>query len=507
MAACLAGCIATPAPRNANARLDKDLKNLPKMALPANVNDDRPDLIQARYDFKAWVQAHKLPKHAVIMTMSGGGTRAAALARSVLLALDSHRFTEKDGTVRSLADNVILVSAVSGGSMTASAFTLHGLDGADGIKSDAFKNKVLKSSLLNVLLYRSVLNPFSWSDRAAPFEKHLEAASLSRNGSAAIFKDLVTGPNAQKAPFLILNSTDIVTGAGVTFTQQSMADICTDLSKMKLSSAVAAASNFPFISTDIELKNHRVDGKPCPLDLSADLPASDPYEDLTLTREGRYRRAMQDVGTAANDPRTEIDWLHLYDGGLAGNLGLRPVLRLLDRDTLAALRARGIEDIALVVVNARSDPPDPLNRKDGSAVFVTALVVKTSYGPIDRITAVDATLLQDNFALLYQNWSASPGRKGDAPSPLYPVLIDFDQLTDKETRLSVKKIETQDALTDGPGGTLQLVETVGHDLLEENPCFKAFLSKTSGAAGNPPECAFVQGEMSKPGSIPKMYPP
>ena len=481
------------------------------MSLPIDFRDDRPGLIRKRYDFKAWVQAHKLPKHAVVVTMSGGGTRAAALARSVLLALDSHRFTAKDGTVRSLADNVILVSAVSGGSMTASAFALHGLDGADGIRTEAFKNKVLKSSLLNVLLYRAVLNPFAWSDRAAPFEKHLEAASLSRGGRPATFGDLVTGPNAEKAPFLILNSTDIVTGAAVTFTQQRMADICTDLSKIKLSSGVTAASNFPFVSTDIELKNHRIDGKPCPSDPSSDLSAmdSDPYADLTLTREGRYRRAMVDVGTEKNDPRTEIDWLHLYDGGLAGNLGLRPVLRLLDRDTLAALRARGVKDIALIVVNARSDPPDALSRSDGSPVFVKDLVVKTSYGPIDRITAVDATLLQDHFALLYQNWSALPGRAGKAPSPLYPVMIDFDQLTNQETRLSVKKIETQDALTDGPDGTLQLIETVGHDLLEDNPCFKAFLSKVSGATGDPPKCAHQQDKMFEPGpgTIPQAVQP
>jgi NTE family protein len=469
----LAGCIHAPEARNARAELSRDLDCMNAGAPPpqdlgvwcAQLLDDphldKRHILENRYDFLAWVeQRHALPHHAIIITMSGGGTRAATLAQSVLVELDRYRMA--DGTT--LADNVILVSAVSGGTMTATAFALRG---KSGVASVQFETGIL-GNRLEAVVVRQLENPFDWSDRARGFEQNLEDSYFGQ----AKFRDLVTGPNAAHAPFLILNATDIVTGRGFPFTEQRMADLCTDLFNVKLSSAMTAAGNFPFASTDIELQNFNVGSACAKHDPSSGLLDNQPntYEDLTSVIEWRYRTAMAGALHPDSLEQQQIAWLHLYDGGLADNLGIRAVLRLLNHQTLAALTDRGVIDIAFIQINARSDPDDALNLNNGSPNFVLDLLMKSSYGPIDRVTAIDQLLANEHLGLIYEHWNTAQ-YPGHPPSPFYPIVVDFDRLTDRAERWRLKQITTQQALT--PDKIADIREA-GIKLLEANPCFQEF---------------------------------
>src|ERR1700722_13116975 len=71
------------------------------------------------YDWKS-LPSGELPDTLVIVTMSGGGTRATALAMSVLRAMDKIKLASG----ASLADEIDIVSSVSGGSVTAGYFAL-----------------------------------------------------------------------------------------------------------------------------------------------------------------------------------------------------------------------------------------------------------------------------------------------------------------------------------------------------------------------------------------------
>lgn len=68
----------------------------------------------------------------LIFTASGGGTRATALALSTLRGLE--RLKLESG--RSLADEIDVVSSVSGGSVTAGYFALTGTGGFDKLERD-----------------------------------------------------------------------------------------------------------------------------------------------------------------------------------------------------------------------------------------------------------------------------------------------------------------------------------------------------------------------------------
>src|SRR5262249_10352243 len=59
---------------------------------------------------------------AVGLSLSGGGLRAAAFSLGVLQGLE----TARDRNGRTLFDDLILITSVSGGSMTAAYFGLHG---------------------------------------------------------------------------------------------------------------------------------------------------------------------------------------------------------------------------------------------------------------------------------------------------------------------------------------------------------------------------------------------
>jgi hypothetical protein len=61
----------------------------------------------------------------IVLTFSGGGTRAAALSYGLLEKLNGIKF-QWQGEVRSLLDEVDVISSVSGGSFTAAYYGLFG---------------------------------------------------------------------------------------------------------------------------------------------------------------------------------------------------------------------------------------------------------------------------------------------------------------------------------------------------------------------------------------------
>lgn len=114
----------------------------------------------------------------LLLTFSGGGTRAAALSYGVLEVLKETEVTI-EGVKRRLLDEVDGISSVSGGSFTAGYYGLFG----DRIFED-FENKFLKKNIQGALIVRTFLNPVNWfrlfsstfdrSDLAAEYyDKHI----------------------------------------------------------------------------------------------------------------------------------------------------------------------------------------------------------------------------------------------------------------------------------------------------------------------------------------------
>ena len=157
----------------------------------------------------------------ILLTFSGGGTRAAAFSYGVLEALADTKISI-NGKERRLLDEVDGISSVSGGSFTAAYFGLFGYR----IFED-FENKFLKRNVQSELLKRMV-SPLSWpklwslyydrSDLAADFYDELLFEKKT-------FKSL-SRPNS---PIIAINATDAALGSQFTFIGSQFAPICSDL--------------------------------------------------------------------------------------------------------------------------------------------------------------------------------------------------------------------------------------------------------------------------------------
>jgi NTE family protein len=277
----------------------------------------------------------------VILALSGGGMRAAALDFGVMQLLDRVRFGD-DG--RTLLDEVDVISSASGGSIPAAYYGLYGKD----VFLRDFKDDVLYRQIQSAL-GRRVLNP--------KHRPRLMSSTFSRSDLAVeyldktIFDGHTFADLQQQRPFILLNATDIGIGSQFSFVQSNFDLICSDLSQLNIARAVTASMAFTPGFTPITLKNYN-DGR------CGDTAPSWVHEALQNGVE-----ADPSVFAAANDILGYQDiqkrpYIHLLDSGISDNLGIRtPTLALKIRDAPASqvdrIQDGRIEKLIVIVVNAR----------------------------------------------------------------------------------------------------------------------------------------------------------
>ena len=123
-----------------------------------------------RCSIRYQTQAEKSDELLLILTFSGGGTRAAALSYGVLEALADTRITIS-GKPRRLLDEVDVISSVSGGSFTSAYYGLFG----DRIFKD-FESRFLKRDVEEELALR-LISPRSWPKLASSYYARSDLAA------------------------------------------------------------------------------------------------------------------------------------------------------------------------------------------------------------------------------------------------------------------------------------------------------------------------------------------
>jgi NTE family protein len=254
--------------------------------------------------------------------------------------------------------------------------------------------------------------------------------------------------------------------------------IGSDLSTFPLARAVAASSATPLLLTPITLQNHA--GKPGAVE-SAFLPAA--VDESTLPERTReIRRAFRSYTDAQERP-----FIHLVDGGLSDNLGLRGIMD-------AALLNGGISGLAdrigmrparrfvVVVVNAAT--------KRG-AEWTKSEAVPGIWRSIDQLG--DNVGQQVNrhtlelFRQLLDEWrrearfraAMQSDPRHDSPD-YYLVNLSFDQLADGDERQFLQNLPTRLHL---PPETIDRLTAAGGRLLRESPEFRRLLEETKAEAG------------------------
>ena len=409
----------------------------------------------------------------VIVTASGGGTRASALAVSVLQATAQVKLASG----RSLADKIDIVSSVSGGSVTAAYFALHGVAGLKTFEDDFVRRDGMTPLIANLL------NPFSLAALSMPAKERIDL--LIDYFDRQLFKDATFDQlvKQNRRPYLILNSADMVEGTPFPFTQYTMDLLCSELRTMKISTAVAASAAFPVALSPVTLKNYCTPAAPAKVGWLQD--AAD-----TLWYVNPARVAWQRTALAYASGQKQF--IHLLDGGIADNLGISEPFRMLTAGDGAPRLAQGIasgriKKIVFVMVNARSFKPSGLD-KSAATPGVLDMALGSIDSAIDRTTFNTAerlrTLLQGQFEQ-FANEVNNPATKANyrtAARNTQLITVDFDAIAAADCRRKFHSIATSWSLSNEE---IDSLKAVGGALLVQDPNFARTLGMIGGRIEGP----------------------
>ena len=421
-----------------------------------------------------------IDKTAVLLTFSGGGTRAAALADGALRALAETEVSGSTGMVP-LASQIDVISSVSGGSVTSAYFALYGIDGLSGLE-DGF----LKRDIIGTLVGRTLANPAAW------FQPRIDILSsyLDQNVfQGKTYQDLIAveAPGRNRRPYVILNAADMATGSVFSFNQDQFDLICGDLSKLKIADAVSASAAFPVALSALTLRNHA----PCPAqtaaagdrrsgwqlnqgapepvrivnDRAADLDVGVDYP--KAENLARFRRGTVALTYLNRDG--DKKYVQLLDGGIADNLGLTMPFTLLTSPSeapsiLNRINTGRVDKLLLVVVNARGEGENSYGASAKPPGATDMLL--TSIG-----TPIDATSFQmlSKLDLLIDN----------RVKPKSVVLVDFDFIADRACRAYFHNMATSWTL---PPRQVDDLIALGKAMVLQSPRYKELVAALGGTA-------------------------
>ena len=409
----------------------------------------------------------------VVLAFSGGGTRAAAFSYGVLEVLRDTEIVGPNDAKRRMLDEVDVVTGVSGGSFTALAYGLYGDRLFDGYEQDFLKRDV------EATLLRRLIDPMYWGDLWSTGWGRSELAARYYDEilfHGATFGDLQRG----SGPLIVVTATDISTGARVPFQQPFFDVLCSDLGAVELSRAAAASSAVPVVLSPVTLNNY---GGTCgyrpPVWIANLVDAAKPPR--PIARMMRQLAELESYNDGVQRP-----YVHLVDGGVADNLGLRGVL-----DVLGALEAEHalgrptpldrVRRIAIFVVNSLSSPATHWDVSvDAPGTF--AILLKATGVPIDHFSFEAVELLRDTEArwALQRRIRESPAFDASrdpvlasaisAPAiDVYAIDVSFPALADKAEVAYLNSLPTSFAL---PAEAVDRLRMAARTIVESSPDFK-----------------------------------
>jgi len=412
------------------------------------------------------------PELFVALAFSGGGKRSSAFGYGVLTALREITVDYGRGPQK-FSNEIDVVTGVSGGSFTASAFAL---------KRDALFDTYVDSFLkydLNADIFGIYLLPWHWDWLVNPDWGTND--EMARIYDDLIFKGTNYGDLAKLGrPFLGVQATDFANEAPFVFSQDTFDWICSDIASLPLSRAVAASNGFPVLFTPISLKNYSSDASN-----NCRRPEwVDQY--LAIDDELSRRRHTAELAQTYMNKR-DNSYVHLLDGGVSDNLALRGLIQLMTPATEAASdepeRLKKIQHVLIVSVDGQAEADSKISDVPYLSSIFRILGAVTST-VIDRYgfeTLIHAREMTERLSAGISRKDCPLGADG-RPLPCRTVHAHFahvslDDIAQGETRSRLASIPT--GLTiDGPD--VDALIAAGHDAVLCDPDMRAFFATQPG---------------------------
>lgn len=429
----------------------------------------------------------------ILLSFSGGGARAAAMAYGVLESLNATRIggTGRGGRRRSLLSEVDVISGTSGGSFTAAFYGLYRSEmfarGKDGLS--LYERRYLKRPVTRQLtrrLFRNIVR--------------INTAAVNRSDIAAayygdtIFDDK-TYTDLRKAgrPFVVLNANDTTKQSRFVFTQDQFDLICGTLDGYPVARAVTASSAVDGVFAPIKLRNFAPTTEVCPALPRWVAAAIDGRPKGVSIVEGprdRLRRAHLARWYKNGEPfeqkpvRGQPYFVHLGDGGAIDNMGLWPILLALgspisDWGLQEVIASGRVRRVMLIVVDATNMSGGNYDRKPAgpTVVQMVGAAVNSAIDQSSRDAIRAAEVLFNRLRRRYAVRRRTA--RGVRPKVTFhgPIVIDFASIRNPVRRRCFAKIETA---LDLPAPQVDALRQLSVQQLESDPRYRAFLKETGG---------------------------
>ena len=392
----------------------------------------------------------------VLVAFSGGGTRAASFAYGVLQELAETEVLTANGS-RTLLKEIDMISSVSGGSFTSSYYGLYG----DRIFED-FEERFLRQNVEGSLLWK-IARPVNWFRLASSTYGKADMAAEYYNKilfDGATFADL----HRPDAPVVIINSTDLATGMRFPFTRPFFDALCADLDQYQVSRAVTASSSVPGLFSPITLENYAG---------SCGFVAPDGLKEFVKDK-GTTNRKLEARGLLEYLDRKKRPWLHLVDGGVSDNLGLRSYYNLFDltgdpQYTLKKIHHSNVQQILIISVDSHTKPKTSWAKKRGNP-SLREVLGSVSATQISRYSADTMLIVQNGFKI----WTEELSTAGQ-PVAFHFVEVSFAEVENEGDRERLYEIGTNFSLKDEE---VDLLISSARQVVRQSPALKEFLAET-----------------------------
>jgi NTE family protein len=394
------------------------------------------------------------------VAFSGGGTRAAALSYGVMQELRDTR-VQMDGTEKSLLEAISFISSVSGGSFTSAYYGLYG----DRIFVD-FEERFLRRDIEGALL-RGFFDPQRWFTSRGRTEMAVRYYQQTLFGDAT-FADLLR----EGAPLILINTSDLSSGARFSFVQEDFNLLCSDLGTFSLARAVTASSAVPVVFDPVVVENFGG----CSRDLAPWLTAAQKRDN------DNPNLSMIVQGDLAFENKARQKYAQFVDGGITDNLGLRAVL---DTIELAGgvkqyQKSQGVampRRLAIISVNASADTPQGIGATRLAPTLEETLNAVTNI-QLHRYNVATLQATQQSL----ERWArelTTPER----PVTQYFIRLSFEDVPEGPLRRFLNEIPTSFTLD---ADQVDRLIATGRDLLRNNPEFQRLLTSLRDPAGPGP---------------------
>ena len=409
---------------------------------------------------------HDIPqddKTLVFVSLSGGGTRAAAMSWKVLEEFTKipYAYTDKNGNKveSTLADEIDYISGISGGSFAAAAWCFYKND------MKLFRKRFIERNIQGALLKKLFIPPSNGIKLISPYYDRINIASELYDNE--VF-DKKTFNDLPAHPVLWINATQLALGARFTYDKTYFDYLHSDLSKYPVGYACAASSAFPVLLSPITLKNYG-DSSDLTKDIKYKMAKMNSVNSVEMDFYCRSREFYNDKGNK---------FMHLADGGLVDNQGLQAIIdqfntngiinkRLNDRDN-------PLQRLIIINVNAGVAGTDNSCRKE-SAPHINSVIEYTMVTSMDILSAKRWMKIKTLCEEVYKS-KIDIGEKTKSLSLLeepYTIEINFRNLNE-EDRKQCNKLPTSFKLEDAQ---LELIDRVVPVLVDEEPEIKRLKEK------------------------------